>query len=102
MRHVGTAIRSTRFLPMIMGIVSITLVRSTSRYVAAKATRADGSAGRLEVDPNSEVWIDYEEETFGDPYLRREESMFEDGFMMSCCDRARGAKGCCKDRHRQL
>lgn len=58
--------------------------------------------GDREVDDESETWIDHDPDCHGDPSDLRlmSDPVYEDGYIMSCCDRRPYELGCVISRHK--
>lgn len=56
----------------------------------------------MEVDDESDVWADHDPEGHGDPRLASfmEDPAYEDGYLMSCCEKRPYSLGCIISRHK--
>lgn len=56
----------------------------------------------MELDDESDIWADHDPEGHGDPRLASfsDDSDYEDGYLMSCCEKKPYALGCVISRHK--
>lgn len=78
-----------------------TLLTQPSPFVS-RLTLLGNLTGDLEVDSDSGTWTDHDPNCHGDPLDLRlmKDPVFEDGYMMSCCDRRPYEPGCVISRHK--
>jgi hypothetical protein len=78
-----------------------TLFQQPSHF-GPSLTLLENMTGDLEVDDDSGTWTDHDPNCHGDPLDLRlmKDPVYEDGYMMSCCDRRPYELGCIISRHK--
>lgn len=61
--------------------------------------RLTNFAGKREVNPEHEVWDDFDPDILGDAWTLMEYDEFSSGFQWSCCKREIDKKGCMVGKH---
>ena len=61
--------------------------------------RLTNFAGKREVNPEHEVWDDFDPDILGDAWTLMEYDEFSSGFQWSCCQKDIDMKGCMLGKH---